>query len=102
MASSAAVGLPEVVAFRSWAEAWSRIFAMAALRLGFEGGIGGGGVVLFGRERRVRWRVLRVVRVESREEGEECCEEVDMALEAGSRESGRRVNVSEVSILGKL
>lgn len=98
IASSAAVGLPDVVAFFNWAEAWSRIFRIAALRLGFDGGMGGGGVVdcegfdgLEGRERRVRWSWFKVLSVEDRLE---CEEGVERDLVEESRLRGRRVNVS--------
>ena len=85
--------------------AWSRILAMAEERLGFVGGReGGGGVVLLEKgvglfiERRVRWRELSWVRVFVRvgSAEEEDDDRVEMAFVEGSRERGRRVNVSSV------
>ena len=77
---------------------------MAAERLGFVGGReGGGGVVLLEKgaglfiERRVRWRELSWVRVFVRVGSEEEEEDgAEMAFVEGSRERGRRVNVSSV------
>ena len=80
--------------------ACSRIFWIAAERLGFVGR-GGGGVWWDsgGRERRVRWRVLRSVRVEGRSwEVEDVVEAVEMDLVDGSIVRGRRVNVSSMIV----
>lgn len=66
-----------------------------AERFGFTGT--GGGGTSESRVRRERWRALRVVSssLKARE-----FDEVDMAFEVGSRCNGRRVNVSESSMVG--